>query len=227
MEFKYNLENKNFNTEKDLLVALSQHDKEVFARSYRKAVIAAANAKVLGKDPKKAFIGTLFIDIGFLGMSPEFINAPRRYNDSEFGEMQKHVEGGLELLKLVGAEEYIIETVAFHHVNFDGKGYGPMLAEGEGIPAYARNARIADSVDAFVSNRCYKPGGPIAEVVEDLRKFEGNYDLNFVESFQLVHDSVIKVCGEQASQETYMETLIKLHLPVGLPKTAEECLEMF
>ena len=70
-----------------------------------------------------------------------------------------------------------------HHESFDGSGYPDGLT-GEAIPLAARILAVADSYDAMVSRRPYRPARGHAAAVAEIRAGAGGrFDPVVVEAF--------------------------------------------
>ena len=222
-------------SKKDVLVLLRRHDKDSFKYSFHTAAFNYAIAKELGvEDPndlRTMFESGLFHDVGKLGMSYDFINYPGSYTLMMYNEMKKHSQGGAEILEKVNADIEIVEAAKYHHCNIDGSGY-PAGLYGKEIPLSARITRISDSIDAYLSKRCYKEGGPAYEALFDLKQYSGtSYDDELIACFEVIHNRIMKEChltGEdRPSQEMYVHFLTKLYL-YDFPVTkAENILELF
>lgn len=218
MEFIYSTEHldlSSIKTKKDLIIFLNTHDKDSFEFSLRTAILNDAISSEMGYDPEKRylyFLCGLFHDTGKLGMSTDFLNFPGRYSMSMFEEMKKHPAGGAKILSELQFEREIVETARYHHSNFDGSGY-PSGLYYDDIPYHARLTRVSDSIDAYLSNRCYKQGGPVLGVVDDLYKYAGtSYDPEILEAFQRVHRSILKECHllgvDFPSQSFYLDVIL-------------------
>lgn len=238
-KFRYSLEHIDFtkiSSVKDVLLLLKEHDYDSFVYSYRTAAISYAIVWSDGeRDHTKltqAFKAGLLHDVGKLGMSFKFINYPGSYTNEMFDEMKKHSLGGASILENVKADTELIEVARYHHRNFDGTGYGGELLKENDIPYLARVVRIADSLDAYLTKRCYKDGGPTLAAFDDLNQFNGkSYDPHLLEVFRSVHNKVVEAChslGEDnPSQDFYMNKLINIFLKNFPAKTADEALDLF
>jgi len=89
-------------------------------------------------------------------------------------EMRQHALLGAELLS--GAQSDLLrmakEIAASHHERWDGHGY-PRGLRGEEIPLSARIVAIADSFDALVHTRPYKPAWSAAEGLAEIKRERG------------------------------------------------------
>jgi HD-GYP domain-containing protein (c-di-GMP phosphodiesterase class II) len=215
VSFKYDLSHltiEQTKDEKSLLHTLYLHDKESFLFSYYVALFNVAIIKQKGIKDKKiihaAFKAGMFHDIGKLGMSSEFINYPGAYTVQMFNEMKNHPTGGAELLININSDPSLIISTRLHHCNVDTTGY-PGGFDIQELPLFAKLTRISDSIDAFLSKRCYKEGGDSNEAYKDLAHYKGtSYDPILLEHFKTIHDRVIfesRRWGEdKPSKEIYM-----------------------
>lgn len=222
LSFKYSLEDFNFqniHSKKKLFDLLRKHDIESSEFCMHTANLNVAIAKELGIANNDTlylyFQCGLFHDIGKLGMSFDFLNYQDSYTVQMYGEMKKHSSGGAFILDKVNVEKELIETAKYHHCNFDGSGY-PGGLYGNEIPLHARITRVADSVDAYMSRRCYKEGGPANEVLDDVEQYIGtSYDPQIIEVFGVIHRNVMKQCHingfDRPSKSIYMHYLNELY----------------
>lgn len=96
--------------------------------------------------------------------------------------IQSHSARGAELLASISTlDTTITDAVRHHHEHFDGSGYPDGLA-GEAIPIGARIVMVADTVDAMLSVRPYRPALSVAVVQEELRRYSSKqFDPTLVE----------------------------------------------
>ena len=221
MNFKYSLSHLDFAnlcSKKQVLDLLQNHDNNSFAYSIHTGQLNMAIGTELHFDSVRInllFQSGVFHDTGKLGMCSEFLNFPGAYTVPMYQEMKKHSEGGARILTHIEAETEIIETAKFHHSNYDGSGY-PSGQYADEIPLFARITRISDSIDAFMTRRCYKEGGPTNQVLEDLMQYSGtSYDPHLLIAFQKVHNKVMKKSHDEGidspSQLMYMHYIDELY----------------
>lgn len=203
-------------TKSDIINLLEEHDPNSFRYCVNTGLLNVAIAKEMGfseSDLYLFFQCGIFHDTGKLGMTSDFINFPGAFSIKMYQEMKKHTIGGFEILSKIDAEEEIRQTARFHHCNFDGSGY-PGGLFGSEIPIYARITRISDSIDAYMSKRCYKDGGPTNLIIDDLMQYRGkSYDPDLLNAFSRVHTKVMELChlegSDFPSQDVYMMFLEK------------------
>lgn len=99
----------------------------------------------------------LLHDIGKI-MVPIFVlNKGGPLSCSKWELIHTHPENGRRILKrdLVPARE-VVAGIISHNEHFDGAGY-PAGSKGEDIPIFRRIIPVADTLDAMITPRCYRP----------------------------------------------------------------------
>lgn len=140
----------------------------------------------------------LLHDIGKIGIPENILNKTGKLTDEEYNIMKRHVEASVEIIRHLPSMDYVIPAVLGHHERFDGKGY-PRRIGGKDIPLAARILCIADSFDAMVSRRSYKPSMSVEFAVNELEKGAGTqFDPELVPVFiRLIGNGTIQpVLGE-------------------------------
>jgi len=145
-------------TYKGILVILRQltaHDKYTHDHSFRVAAYADTIAGHMGLNSDRREVmraGALLHDLGKMETSRELLHKAARFTETEYEEMKKHVQKGVEQIQPVGGLlRRIIPIILAHHDRFDGSGYHP--TQGEEIPLEARIISVADVYDAMTSDR--------------------------------------------------------------------------
>lgn len=102
--------------------------------------------------------GALLHDIGKICVPNNVLHKPGRLSESEWAEMQRHVQYGQEvLLKSHGISDVAMSICAQHHERLDGTGY-PRQLKGKEINTYGRLASVVDIYDALTADRVYHQG---------------------------------------------------------------------
>ncbi len=114
------------------------------------------------------YLAGILHDVGKMAL-PSGILAKPALSNSEFRRVQEHVEAGYGIVRDAHLPRSVAEIVRQHHERLDGSGYPRALA-GVAILPEARILAVADSVDAIVSHRPYRPGRGIDVA---LREIEG------------------------------------------------------
>lgn len=133
------------------------------------AVMIAEELKLTGDELERLRYAGLLHDIGKIRIRDHILHKPGRLTDSEFDEMKKHPEYGVEIMEPVKAFQTILPAMLHHHERFDGRGYPHGLA-GDSIPLSARILCVADCFDAMTSDRPYRKGMPVESAVHELFK---------------------------------------------------------
>ncbi|MFQ5586251.1 MAG: HD domain-containing phosphohydrolase [Thermodesulfobacteriota bacterium] len=128
------------------------------------------------------FAGLLH-DIGKLATYETILDKPGGLSEEEINMIRQHPAKGVEILSPIKQFGKVIPAIKNHHEFYDGKGY-PEGLKGEDIPLMARILAVADTVDAMHSDRPYRKGKSIEEVVGELKRCSGSqFDPAIVEAF--------------------------------------------
>jgi putative nucleotidyltransferase with HDIG domain len=131
--------------------------------------------KVGGKlnlDPKSLEVlkrGSLLHDIGKIGVPSALLNKSSKLTDEEVKIINRHSIIGARILEPINSFKEIIPMVAQHHERYDGRGY-PYGYTAEQINWGARIIAVADVFDALASDRPYRKGMPIGQILELMQK---------------------------------------------------------
>ena len=83
---------------------------------------------------------------------------------------------------------FILETILYHHENYDGSGY-PENLEGEDIPLGARILRVCDVFIALTSDRSYRRALDVDTAVQLMIEEVKNFDMEvFLAFMKVVHE---------------------------------------
>jgi HD domain len=136
-------------------------------------------------DPLVAEIGLAasLHDLGKMRIPRAILNKPGPLSAEELAVMRTHVESGARLL--AGAcDQNVVEMVRHHHERLDGSGYPDGLA-GEAIPLGARIIAVADTFDAMISTRPYRPAKSHKRAMDALAADAGSkLDPSAVDAFR-------------------------------------------
>ncbi len=119
------------------------------------AMKLAAATGMAQPEVKLVGIGAQLHDIGKILVRSDVVNATRKLNTIERGEMQMHVKIGWEIVSDAGYEPMIQDVVKYHHEKWDGSGYAFGL-RGEQIPLTARIVSVCDVYEAMTNERSYR-----------------------------------------------------------------------
>ena len=103
----------------------------------------------------------------------------------ELKYVRMHSSLGYEELKDQGYSDFILESILYHHENYDGSGY-PSNKSGEEIPIGARILRVCDVYCALSSDRPYRKAFDKKTVMELMIDEVKNFDMEVFLAFQRV-----------------------------------------
>lgn len=159
-----------------LTAAIDAKDHYTFQHSKNVAYYAESLGRELNLPEEHREIlkeAALLHDIGKIGVSEQILNKQGPLTEQEYDAMKGHVEYSVGIIRHLPSMEYVIPAVIGHHERYDGKGY-PRRIAGKDIPLAARILCIADSFDAMVSKRCYKPEMSVEYALEEIRRGAGS-----------------------------------------------------
>ena len=155
--------------------------------------LAYALSKELGLPHEQCYdlaIAGMLHDIGKLKLR-SYINGqesnPMVIEELKYVRM--HSTLGYEELKDQGYSDFVLESILYHHENYDGSGYPSNLA-GKEIPIGARILRVCDVFCALSQERSYRKAFDKHTVMELMIDEIKNFDLEVFLAFQrVVHAS--------------------------------------
>jgi HD-GYP domain-containing protein (c-di-GMP phosphodiesterase class II) len=122
-------------------------------------------------------------DVGKLGVPTKVLQKTGKLTEEEYAAIQLHPMRGLDIVREIGFLDEALAGIMHHHERIDGRGY-PMGLAGDEIPEFARVLAVADAFDSMTSNRSYRGARPVAQAIEELRKWSGTqFDPAFVAAF--------------------------------------------
>ena len=111
-------------------------------------------------------------DIGKIAISEAVLHKPAKLTPEEYEYIKTHAPLGGEFLETSSILRHLAPFVRHHHERWDGKGYPDMLA-GDDIPLEARILAVCDAVEAMASDRPYRKGMSLDEVVAEVKRCAG------------------------------------------------------
>ena len=151
--------------------------------------LAYAVAEEMGLPHEQCYelaIAGMLHDIGKLKLT-SYINGQEQdpLVIEELKYVRMHSALGYEELKGQGYSDFVLESILYHHENYDGSGY-PANKAGEDIPIGARILRVCDVYAALISDRPYRRGFDISSVMELMIDEVKNFDMQVFLAFQRV-----------------------------------------
>ena len=173
----FQLQEVSANLLKALVKAIDVRDPYTSGHSQRVSMLSRRIAESLGLSAvqtKNVETAALLHDIGKIDeIYMDILRKPGPLSKLEHRMIQSHVTIGVELLRSLSSfPEAVLAAVRHHHERVDGGGYPEGLVGNE-IPVGARIIKVADAVDAMLSDRPYRKALPLAVVREELLDFCG------------------------------------------------------
>jgi putative nucleotidyltransferase with HDIG domain len=160
-----------------LVKAIETRDPYTSGHSLRVSILARAIAEDIGLRGSKVDQverAALLHDIGKVdGIYAELIQKPHALSTEEVRVIRTHATKGADFLGgLHTFSDFVLSGIRHHHEKYDGTGYPAGLA-GDAIPLAARIIQIADSIDAMLSDRPYRPALSVSDVYSELKRCSG------------------------------------------------------
>ena len=111
-------------------------------------------------------------DIGKIAVPDSVLRKAGPLTNPEWEEMRRHPVTGYEILRKVDDFKEIAVLVRHHHERWDGRGY-PDGLRGADIPLGSRILAVADSIDAMMSSRSYRPAMTSAACRREIERNSG------------------------------------------------------
>lgn len=124
-------------------------------------------------------------DIGKVKLTGYLYGAQDTLRVEELRYDRMHSQLGYEALKDQGYSEFILESILYHHENYDGSGY-PSNLRGEEIPFGARILRVCDVYAAYRADRPYRSAFDLESTMELMIEEIKNFDIKVFLAFQRV-----------------------------------------
>ncbi|MCB0113368.1 MAG: HD-GYP domain-containing protein [Caldilineaceae bacterium] len=162
---------------KTLGAIIDADDMYTYGHSNQVTLYAQAIGKRMGLPADQLELltrGGLVHDLGKIGVPDNIVSKPGRLTDDEFDLMKRHTVIGAEIVSQMQGLQDLTPLVRHHHERWDGRGY-PDGLKGESIPLLARVLCVADSVEAMLSDRPYRPTRGLEEVIEEVERSAGSH----------------------------------------------------
>ncbi len=157
---------------KALTAAIDAKDPYTEGHSQRVCDYSVAIAQEMGLAPdaiQRLRIGSLFHDVGKIGIPDAILLKPGTLDEEEYQVMKQHPLIGANILSQVHKLQADLPPMAQHHERMDGSGY-PLGLQGDEIPTISRIVAVADVFDAMTSDRPYRKALPIEQVFAQLQR---------------------------------------------------------
>jgi putative two-component system response regulator len=155
-------------------------------------------------------------DIGMLSVPERILSKRGPLNDAERAIVQRHVEGGAEILRDDRHPRMLLarEIARYHHARWDGNGY-PERVSAKRIPLGARMCAVADAYDMMVCGFGGRAPKSMDQALRELRTQSGKqFDPELVRYF----DELIRAetshrgmdLASSAGMESFQELILSL-----------------
>jgi putative two-component system response regulator len=149
--------------------------------------VIAAGLEIGAEERENLRVAAMLHDIGKIGMSDFILGKPAPLSPPELSDVRKHPQKGVEILsplkKVFSSLEIILPAILHHHEGYDGSGY-PAGLSGRDIPPLSRIIAVADTYDAIMSHRPYRPGASHGQAISELALCSGSqFDPVVVKAF--------------------------------------------
>ncbi|MGE5205070.1 MAG: HD domain-containing phosphohydrolase [Chlamydiota bacterium] len=168
--------------------ALDMKDAETEGHSRRVTAFTIAIARQMGIAPDSREMrtiarGAFLHDIGKMAIPDNILRKPAKLDAQEIEVMREHCFHGYQMLKKIPYLQEPAEIVYAHQEKYDGSGY-PRGLKGDEIPLGARIFAVADTLDAIINDRPYRPAQPIEAARKEIAAWSGRqFDPEVVKTF--------------------------------------------
>ncbi|HEY6768453.1 MAG TPA: HD domain-containing phosphohydrolase [Candidatus Sulfotelmatobacter sp.] len=166
--------------------ALDLKDAETEGHSRRVTAFTIAIARAMGLPREQIEViarGAFLHDIGKMAIPDAILRKPGKLAPDEITTMQEHCYKGYQIVKKIPFLAAACEIIYSHQERYDGSGY-PRGLKGREIPLGARIFSIADTLDAIMSDRPYRPRQPFSAARAEIEKWSGKqFDPDVVKVF--------------------------------------------
>jgi len=122
----------------------------------------------------------LLQNIGKITLSEELFTKKDKLTDSEWNELQKHPNAGVDLLMNINFMSEVVPYINYQQERYNGKGY-PEGLSGNSIPLGSRIIALAGAYCALTQDRAHRKALSNEEALEVLQKEAGTkWDPNIV-----------------------------------------------
>lgn len=192
-----------------LVAALDAREHETCAHSFRVRAYTSCLAEQV-KYPGHLMLelesAALLHDVGKISIPDSILLKPGKLTAEEFEQCKTHSVSGARILGSIRSLCGVAKIVRHHHERWNGSGY-PDHLEGENIPLGARLFTIADTLDALISDRCYRPATSFANARKEIIRCAGTqFDPAAVEAFLRIPEEEwlrLQATAEEEFSSTY------------------------
>src|SRR5580698_1958577 len=186
--------------------ALDLKDRETEGHSQRVTAYTMAIARAMGLPAEQVATiarGAYLHDIGKMAIPDRILQKPAKLDAEETAIMREHCFKGYHIVKKIPFLKEACDIVYSHQEHFDGSGY-PRGLKGEEIPLGARIFSVADTLDAIISDRPYRPARTLTEARAEIKAWSGRqFDPEVVTVFLEMRDEIFEDLRREINSQTY------------------------
>jgi len=173
-------------TFKSLIASIQLRDQYTEKHCHRVTKYAIDTAVAMGcsrADIESLKISAALHDIGKIAIPDAVLLKNGRLTDQEYEVIKTHSDIGERIIHSIALFDRERAAIRHHHERWDGRGY-PQGLQGEEIPLLARIIAVADTYDAIMNDRPYRPAQSKEWALEQLEKNRGTqFDGQIVDCF--------------------------------------------
>jgi PAS domain S-box-containing protein len=159
-------------------------------RNTAKLATAIAQKLALGENQIEGLgLAAILLDVGKISIPAEILNKTASLSEAEMSIIETHVNLGANILEKVPWPWDIVRFVKEHHERLDGSGYPNRLRNDE-ICLESRILMVADTIDAMINHRPYRPAFEIDEVISDfLPEQKSRFDTEVIDAVNTLYQN--------------------------------------
>ncbi len=174
-----------------LTAAIDAKDPYTKGHSRRVCEFSVAIARELGLSADQTFqikVGSLFHDVGKLGVPDAILQKPNHLTKEEFAIIQQHPNIGAHIMRQIQLlNNDLLQMAEQHHERLDGSGY-PCRLSGDDVSLPGRIAAVADVFDAITSRRAYREAMSAMDAIDYLESHSSTkFDRDCVAALAIAH----------------------------------------
>lgn len=182
-----------------LTIVIDSRDPYTCGHSERVARIAVRLGQEMGLPLpviSDIYLAGLLHDVGKIGVEDSVLRKAGQLTPEEYEQIKTHVLIGDRIVSTIKHFENLRPGVRHHHERWDGKGYPDGLA-GTAIPLMARVLAVADSCDAMMSARPYRPGMAPTRIDGIMREGAATqWDPDIIDAFMRCRNELYPICQQ-------------------------------
>jgi len=189
--------------------ALDLKDAETEGHSKRVTAFTIAMARAMGLSQDKIRViarGAFLHDIGKMAIPDAILRKPGALTPEEIEIMREHCWHGYQILRKIPFLAEAADIVYAHQERYDGSGY-PRSLKGDEIPLGARIFALADTMDAIMSDRPYRPAQPFSAARDEIVRWAGRqFDPEIVKVFLQMPETIWMDLRKEINSKIYRFT---------------------